>query len=182
LANTASRAARAAGVNQPRNGDIPPTSCLPSVNPRRRVRPSSLKSPSGFRQSANLSANLPNCSGRYREAKSANCASACPRVSTSTQHGRSRRKPRITLTWPAPIVPSRWATAVAGSASPLPAAPTLVLFNRFRSGWSRPGRAAGRHVVEEPIAVFWLLCGGDAGVLWLDRIRLRSAPRLDRGA
>ena len=88
---------------------------MPMVRPRRLARSTSVKSPSGLRQSVSLSASLANSSGRCSPASRANCASALAQVSMSTKSGSRWKKLRITATWPAPRSPLRCASAVAGN-------------------------------------------------------------------
>ncbi|VAZ99164.1 hypothetical protein LAUMK35_04231 [Mycobacterium pseudokansasii] len=113
LANTASRLARASGVSQPLMRDIPSRPCLPRLRPRRRALSSSVKVPSGLRQSISRCASLANWSGLNRVASRARWASAFSRVSRSTPAGSWRKKSRITRSWAAPMRPSRCAAAVA---------------------------------------------------------------------
>ena len=114
LESTASRLARASGVSQPVIFDIPSMSWRPMVMARRRARSSSVKVPSGFKQSASLSANTRSSSGPNLVACSARSASALARADSSTQLGRWWKKRPISATWAVLICPARWAAAVAG--------------------------------------------------------------------
>ncbi len=115
LANTASQVARAWGVSQPVMGLMPSLSWRPMVRPRRRARSTSVKSPSGLRQSRSLSASLASSSGRCSELSRASWASAWVRVSRSTKQGSRCQNERITATCAGPSSPLRCAAAVAGS-------------------------------------------------------------------
>ncbi len=94
---------------------MPSSPCRPMTMPRRRARSSSVKSPSGLRQSIKTAAYLASSSGRYSSAFLAKSASAACRVSRSTPSGSRRKKLRITVTWPSPTRPLRCASAVAVS-------------------------------------------------------------------